>query len=161
MKDIFMSTSPVCDGSTIETTFVVGPDLVAFERSDLPIYAPLDSSSLGSRWADAGLDTCSHGAPLDRLFGEPGSVFIGGTTGLAQPPADMLAAAFAAEDPLVALGTLSDGLVLPTLETSGDHPAPEGATIFDPGIDSIAVVHLQPDGTWDTASDAWSFDPSA
>lgn len=145
-----MSTSLPCDGSTIETTFVVGPDLVEFDRPDLPIYAPLDTPALASRWADAGLDTCTYGAPLDRLFGEPGSVFVGEATDLTQAPADVLAAAFAAEDPLVALGTLSDGLVLPTLETSGDHPAPDGATIFDPGIDSFAVVHLQPDGTWDT-----------
>jgi hypothetical protein len=150
MKAIFMSTSLPCDGSTVETTFVVGPDLVEFDRPDLPIYAPLDSAPLASRWADAGLDTCPYGAPLDRLFGEPGSVFIGAATGLPQAPADVLAAAFAAEDPLVALGTLSDGLVLPTLETSGDHPAPDGATIFDPRIDSFAVVHLHPDGTWDT-----------
>jgi hypothetical protein len=139
-----MSTSPVCDGSTIETTFVVGPDLVAFERPGLPIYAPLES-----RWADAGLDTCSYGAPLDRLFGEPGSLFVAGIIGDGQQPAGISAAAFAGEDPLVVLGTLSDALILPTLETSGDHPAPEGATIFDAGVDSFIAVHLPLDDGWD------------
>ena len=156
-----MSASLACDGSTIETTFVVGPDLVEFDRPDLPIYAPLESrpgALPGSRWADAGLDTCTMGAPLDRLFGEPGDVFVTGMTGIDHQTAAVAAAVPSGEDPLVALGSLSDGLILPTLEAAGDHPAPEMATIFDAGIDSFAMVHLQADGTWDT--DALSFDYS-
>jgi hypothetical protein len=152
-----MSASLACDGSTIETTFVVGPDLVEFDRPDLPIYAPLESRP-GLRWADAGLDTCTLGAPLDRLFGEPGDVFVSGVSGIDQRATAVAAAMPSGEDPLVALGSLSDGLILPTLETAGDHPAPEVATIFDAGIDSFAMVHLQADGTWDT--DALSFDYS-
>ena len=140
-----MSASLACDGSTIETTFVVGPDLVEFDRHDLPIYTTLES-----RWADAGLDTCTYGAPLDRLFGEPGDVFVSALTGVDHPLAAGPAVAWAGEDPLVALGSLSDGLVLPTLETPGDHPAPEGATIFDAGIDSFAAVHLPLDDTWNS-----------
>lgn len=151
-----MSASPACDGSTIETTFVVGPDLVEFDRHDLPIYATRESP-LGSRWADAGLDTCTYGAPLDRLFGEPGDVFVSGVSSIEhQATAAVAAVVSAGEDPLVALGTLSDGLILPTLETPGDHPAPEGATIFDAGVDSFAAVHLPVDGTW--TADTWSFD---
>jgi hypothetical protein len=136
-----MSASLACDGSTIETTFVVGPDLVEFDRHDLPIYTTLES-----RWADAGLDVCTYGAPLDRLFGEPGDVFVSAMIGVDHPPST----AWVGEDPLVALGSLSDGLVLPTLETPGDHPAPEGATIFDAGIDSFAAVHLPLDDTWNS-----------
>ncbi len=138
-----MSASLTCDGSTIETTFVVGPDLVEFDRHDLPIYTTLES-----RWADAGLDMCTYGAPLDRLFGEPGDVFVSAMPGVDHPPGTLPPMAWAGEDPLVALGSLSDGLVLPTLETPGDHPAPEGATIFDAGIDSFAAVHLPLDDTW-------------
>ncbi len=139
-----MTPLVTCDGSTIETTFVVGRDLVEFDRHDLPIYAtPL------SRWADAGLDTCPYGAPLDRLFGEPGDVFVSGVSGIDQQATAGLTAALTGEDPLVALGSLSDGLVLPTLETSGDHPAPDGATIFDAGIDSFAALHLPLDDGWD------------
>lgn len=151
-----MSPLVTCDGSTIETTFVVGADLVEFDRHDLPIYATLES-----RWADAGLDTCSYGAPLDRLFGEPGDVFVSGAIGVDQQAAAALAVELAGEDPLVALGSLSDGLVLPTLETSGDHHTPEVATIFDAGIDSFAAVHLHVDGSWNTANEAWSFDYGA
>ncbi|MDI1285668.1 MAG: hypothetical protein PSV46_14845 [Reyranella sp.] len=150
-----MSASPACDGSTIETIFVVGPDLVEFDRHDLPIYATPESRP-ESRWADAGLDTCTYGAPLDRLFGEPGDVFVTGVSSLEQQAAAGAAVLSSGEDPLVALGTLSDGLILPTLETSGDHPAPEVATIFDAGIDSFAAVHLAVDGTWN--ADTWSFD---
>lgn len=142
-----MSASLACDGSTIETTFVVGPELVEFDRHDLPIYTTLES-----RWADAGLDTCTYGAPLDRLFGEPGDVFVSAMTGIEHPSAALPAVAWAGEDSLVALGNLSDGLILPALETSGDHPASEVATIFDPGIDpgidSFAAVHLHLDDTW-------------
>jgi hypothetical protein len=145
-----MSASPACDGSTIETTFVVGPDLVEFDRPDLPIYAPLET-----RWADAGLDTCTYGQPLDRLFGEPGPIFVSAASGIDQPAAAVVAVVPAGEDPLVALGTLSDGLVLPVLETPADHHQPV-ATIFDAGIDSFAAVHLPADGAWN--ADTWSFD---
>lgn len=151
-----MSPLAPCDGSTIETTFVVGADLVEFDRHDLPIYATLES-----RWADAGLDICTYGEPLDRLFGEPGDVFVSGPIGIDQPAAAALAVAPSGEDPLVALGSLSDGLILPTLETSGDHHAPEVATIFDAGIDSFAAVHLHVDGSWNAANEAWSFDYGA
>lgn len=155
-----MSASLACDGSTIETTFIVGPDLVEFDRHDLPIYTTLES-----RWADAGLDTCTYGAPLDRLFGEPGDVFVSAMAGIDHPSAALPGmagpGAWAGEDPLVALGSLSDGLILPTLETSGDHPAPEVATIFDAGIDSFAALHLHLDGAWNATDDAWSLDYGA
>ena len=167
-----MSPSVPSDSSTIDTTFLVGPELVEFDRHDLPIYA-----SLESRWADAGLDAPSHGASLDRLFGEPGDVFVSGMIGAAEQAAALAAAMLPAEDPLVVLGGLSDGLILPTIEPSawagalddnhalampsGAQQAPEIVTIFDLGIDSFATVHLNDGGTWDASSDAWAFDYTA
>lgn len=167
-----MSPSVPSDSSTIDTTFLVGPDLVEFDRHDLPIYATLES-----RWADAGLDAPFHGAPLDRLFGESGAVFISGPIGAEERAAALAAAAMPAEDPLVALGGLSDGLILPadrasawagSLEDSpalalpsGAQRAPEIVTIFDPGLDSFAAVHLNDGGAWDNAGDAWAFDYTA
>lgn len=158
-----MSPSVPSDSSTIDTTFLVGPDLVEFDRHDLPIYA-----SLESRWADAGLDVPSYGAALDRLFGEPGTIFMSGPIGTEEQAAALAATALPAEDPMVVLGGLSDGLILPAAENShalampsGAQQAPEIVTIFDVGIDSFAVVHLHDGGTWDSASDAWAFDYTA
>ena len=158
-----MSPSVPSDSSTIDTTFLVGPDLVEFDRHDLPIYATLDS-----RWADAGLDAPSYGASLDRLFGEPGAVFVSGTIGSEARAAALAATAGPIEDPLVVLGGLSDGLILPAAESSdalalpsGAQQAPEIVTIFDLGIDSFATVHLNDGSTWDTSSDAWAFDYTA
>jgi len=152
-----MSPSVPSDSSTIDTAFLVGPELVEFDRHDLPIYA----TSADSRWADAGLDAPSYGASLDRLFGEPGAFFVSGPIGAAEQAAALAAAALPHEDPLVVLGGLSDGLILPAFESShalalpsGAQHAPEIATIFDLGMDSFAAVHLQ-DG------DAWAFDYSA
>lgn len=155
-----MSPSVPSDSSTIDTAFLVGPELVEFDRHDLPIYATPDSSA-ESRWADAGLDTPSYGASLDRLFGEPGAIFMSGPIGAAEHAAALAATALAVEDPLVVLSGLSDGLILPASDTSdalalpsGAQQAPEIATIFDIGMESFAVVHLQ-DG------DAWAFDYTA
>lgn len=155
-----MSPSVPSDSSTIDTAFLVGPELVEFDRHDLPIYATADTSA-GSRWADAGLDTPSYGTSLDRLFGEPGAIFMSGPIGAAEHAAALAATALPHEDPLVVLGGLSDGLILPASETSdalalpsGAQQAPEIATIFDIGMESFAVVHLQ-DG------DAWAFDYTA
>ncbi len=168
-----MSPSVPSDSSTIDTTFLVGPDLVEFDRHDLPIYATLES-----RWADAGLDAASYGASLDRLFGEPSAVFVSGMIGGAERLAALAATPMLAEDPLVVLGGLSDGLILPGAEPSagagslehshalampsGAQRAPEIVTIFDVGIDSFAAVHLHEDGTWggspwDSAGDVWAF----
>jgi hypothetical protein len=154
-----MSPSVPSDSSTIDTTFLVGPELVEFDRHDLPIYA-----SLESRWADAGLDAPSYGASLDRLFGEPGEVFVSGLIGAAEQAAALAAAALPLEDPLVVLGGLSDGLILPATEPSawaGAQQAPEIVTIFDLGIDSFATVHLNDGSAWDTSNDAWAFDYTA
>jgi hypothetical protein len=155
-----MSPSVPSDSSTIDTTFLVGRDLVEFVRHDLPIYATLESC-----WDD-GSDVPDYGAPLDRLFGEPGEVFVSGMASAAERAAALAATTSLSEDSLVALGGLSDGLILPAAENafampSGAHHAPEIATIFDVGIDSFAAVHLHDGVTWDQASDAWAFDHTA
>jgi hypothetical protein len=67
-----MSHSVPSDSSAIDATFLVGVDLVEFDRRELPIYA-----SPQSRWMDACYDEApSYGAPVDRVFGEPGDVHI-------------------------------------------------------------------------------------
>ena len=158
-----MSPSVPSDSSTIDTAFLVGPELVEFDRHDLPIYATLES-----RWADAGLDTPSYGASLDRLFGEPGVFFMSGPIGATEQAAALAATALPHEDPLVVLGGLSDGLILPGAESSdalampsGAQQAPEIVTIFDVGIDSFAVVHLHDGDAWDSTGNAWAFDYTA
>ncbi|MDP1837764.1 MAG: hypothetical protein Q8N31_20805 [Reyranella sp.] len=162
-----MSPSVPSDSSTIDTTFLVGPDLVEFDRHDLPIYAS-PYTSAESRWADAGLDAPSYGVALDRLFGEPDAIFVSGPIGAEEHAAALAATTLPAEDPLVVLAGLSDGLILPASESSdalalpsGAQQAPEIVTIFDVGIDSFAVVHLQGGGAWDSTSDAWAFDYTA
>ncbi|OFW99887.1 MAG: hypothetical protein A3D94_21735 [Alphaproteobacteria bacterium RIFCSPHIGHO2_12_FULL_66_14] len=164
-----MSPSVPSDSSTIDPTFLVGPELVEFDRHDLPIYATLES-----RWADAGLDASFHGAALDRLFGEPDPVFVSGMIGTQERAAAVAAAELPGEDPLVVLGGLSDGLILPAAEPSAwagaleDSPArampsdaphaPEVVALFDAGIDSYTAVHLHDGSPWDSASGAWGFD---
>ena len=161
-----MNSSVPPGSSAIETTFIVGTDLVEFDRHDLPIYATLES-----RWADAGLDASSHGAPLDRLFGEPGEVHVSGTIGSEQHAA---AATMLADDPLVVLTGLSDGLAVPAAEPSGRagtledaHGVPPSsgasgiAATFDIGIDTSVAVHSDDGSSWDPSGNGWHFDYGA
>ena len=139
-----MSHSESSDSSA-DPLFVVGTDLVEFDRRDLPIYAaPV------SRWAEAGVDTVSYGAPLDRLFGEPGEVFIDGVAGAA----DILPSI--GEDTLVVLSDLSDGVMLPASE---EPAAMHGsAAVYDFGADAHVVLYVQDGITWDQAESGWSFE---
>jgi hypothetical protein len=122
-----MSHSVPSESSTGEAAFLVGADLVRFDRPDLPIYAPLDS-----RWAEAGHDVATFGSALDRLFGEPSEMFLSEHFVVPETPA----AALVADDPLVVLSGLSDGLILPALEhepapVQGALAVPEIAAIYD------------------------------
>jgi hypothetical protein len=140
-----MSHSEPSDSSA-DGFFVVGTDLVAFDRHDLPIYL-----TPASHWAEAGLEEISYGAPLDRLFGEPGEVFVDGVPGAA---ADALPPM--GEDVLVVLSDLSDSVMLPaTDEPVAMH---ESAAVYDFGADSHVVVHLQDGVSWDQPDAGWSFD---
>jgi hypothetical protein len=140
-----MSHSVPSESSATDTTFIVGADLVQFDRHELPIYQTPES-----KWAEACFDEAPYGAPLDRVFGEPGDLHIDGV-----PREEQQAAltALSGDDPLVVLGALSDGLILPASE-----PAAEIATGFDFGADSHPIVHLHDGWSWDIAGADWTFD---
>ncbi len=140
-----MSHSVPSESSATDTTFIVGADLVQFDRHELPIYQTPES-----KWAEACFDEAPYGAPLDRVFGEPGDLHIDGV-----PREEQQAAltALSGDDPLVVLGALSDGLILPASE-----PAAEIATAFDFGADSHPIVHLHDGWSWDIAGADWTFD---
>jgi hypothetical protein len=145
-----MSHSVPSESSVIDTTFLVGTDLVEFDHRDLPIYQTAEA-----RW-DC-FEEQPYGVPLDRLFGEPGDVHIDGA--MREPPQDIAALG---HDPLVVLASLSDGLILPgseplaALETSV-HVQPAAATNFDFGADAHTVVHLHDGWSWDMAGADWMF----
>jgi hypothetical protein len=139
-----MSHSVPSESSAVDTTFIVGADLVQFDRHDLPIYQTPDS-----QWAEACFDEAPYGAPLDRVFGEPGDLHIDGV-----PREESQAAlTLPGDDPLVVLAALSDGLILPASE-----PAAEIATGFDFGANSHPIVHLHDGWSWDIAGADWTFD---
>ena len=140
-----MSHSIPSESSATDTTFIVGADLVQFDRHELPIYQTPES-----RWAEACFDEASYGAPLDRVFGEPGDLHIDSV-----PREEQQAAltALPGDDPLVVLAALSDGLILPASE-----PAAETAAAFDFGANSHPIVHLHDGWSWDIAGADWTFD---
>ena len=130
-----MSHSVPSDSSAIDATFLVGVDLVEFDRRELPIYA-----SPQTRWMDSCYDDAPlYGAPVDRVFGEPGDVHVDGV-----PSNDEQFAVLAGDDPLVSLATLADGLAV----AGNDAIAPELSTSFDFGVDAQAVVHLHDGSGW-------------
>lgn len=142
-----MSHSVPSESSTTDPTFIVGTDLVEFDRHELPIYQTPDA--LAARWAEACFDEAPYGAPLDRVFGEPGDVHIDSVL-RDEPQASLTPAG---DDPLVVLAALSDGVMLPASE-----PAAEVATGFDFGAESHTVVHLHDGWSWDIAGADWTFD---
>jgi hypothetical protein len=120
--------------------------LVEFDRRDLPIYATPES-----QWADAGRDAAVYGAPLDRLFGEPGEVFVSAELMAQQMTAPAMPAI---DDPVVELSGLNDGLILPAMEHEPAHAdgalhLPEIATVYD---FTDGGLHLH---------DLWTFDSHA
>ena len=142
-----MSHSVPSESSAADTTFIVGADLVQFDRPELPIYQTPDS-----KWAEACFDEAPYGAPVDRVFGEPGDVHLhGDSLQYDEPQASLIA--LPDEDPLVVLAALSDGLVLPASE-----PAAEIATAAPFGADSHPIVHLHDGWSWDIAGADWTFD---
>ena len=165
-----MNSSVPSGSSAVDATFIVGTDLVEFDRHDLPIYA-----TPTSRWADAGLDASSHGAPLDRLFGEPGEIHVGEIhlTGAFSSGQHAATATVLADDPLVVLAGLSDGLIVPAAEPPAGVGVPQDANVlaapsgepgmvahFDVGIGSAAAVHLHAGSSWDLSGNDWGFDYS-
>lgn len=149
-----MSPSAPSESSVLDAPFIVGADLVTFDRRDLPIYqAP--EHALASRWAEACVDDTAYGAPLDRLFGEPEPVFVDGVAEAGQLLSPLGA------DALVVLGELTDHLAdsqaLPAADDAvgASHDI---AAIYDFGADSHAVVHLHDSLGWDQGAAEWSYD---
>jgi hypothetical protein len=142
-----MSHSVPSDSSATDTAFLVGVDLVEFDRRELPIYAAPQT-----RWMDACHDEAPlYGAPVDRVFGEPGDIHIDGTAAGAD---EQIAVAIVGDDPLVSLATLADGLRV----ASADPATPELATSFDFGAGSHPVVHLHDGAGWDISGADGTFD---
>ncbi|MFI5002712.1 MAG: hypothetical protein ACHQK9_22730, partial [Reyranellales bacterium] len=106
-----MSHSVPSDSSAADTAFLVGVDLVQFDRHDLPIYLTPETD-----WADAGRDVAAYGLPLDRLFGEPGEVFVSMSLSAEEATAAAAVLAPSFDDPMVVLSGLADGLILPAVE---------------------------------------------
>ncbi|CAN5775721.1 hypothetical protein BH11PSE3_BH11PSE3_38930 [soil metagenome] len=142
-----MSHSVSSESSAIDATFLVGADLVEFDRRDLPIYLTPQAHAMA-----AGVDEPTYGAPVDRVFGEPGISHIDGTV----PASDAEpVAAFVAEDPLVSLAAMSDGLLLPASESAA---APELATGYEYDTHSHPVVHLHDGIGWEISGSDGIFD---
>lgn len=119
---------------------LVGRDLVEFDRRDVPIY-----QERPSRWADAGVDAVSYGAPLDRLYGAPGETHVAGLAPLQEVTLPLV------EDPVVELGTLSDTLALADL----------GSGLLDAPLfhDAPALTPLHDGWSGDSFAADWTFDP--
>jgi hypothetical protein len=140
-----MSHSVPSESSAVDTTFIVGADLVRFDRPELPIYQTPEP-----KWAEACFDEAPYGAPLDRLFGEPGDLHI---DSVAPDESQAALTALLGDDPLVVLAGLSDGLMLPASE-----PAAAIATTVDFDAGAHPIVHLHDGWSWDIAGADWTFD---
>ncbi len=144
-----MSHSDTSDSSVLESTFLVGTELVEFDRRELPIYATPQT-----RLMDACFDEVTYGAPLDRVFGEPGVIHIDGAVPGSEHQQQATVGVVIDQDPLVSLAALADGLTLSTDSSC----APELATHFDFGADAHAIVHLHDGIGWDLAGADGLFD---
>jgi hypothetical protein len=120
--------------------FLIGADLVEFDRRDRPIYQtePADL---------AGENPVSWGAPLDRLFGDGETLHIDDT-----PSATTTDVTGFAADPLVELATLTDSLPLPPVDPTAI------AAVLDGTADSHVVAHLHDGFAFDYSGADWTFD---
>lgn len=143
-----MRPSSPSDSPAIDATFLIGTDLVQFDRSELPIYAAPQS-----RWTEACHDEApAYGAPVDRLYGEPGEVHL---DSVPVSEADRLVSdLMVTDDPLIGLATLADGLAL----AASEAPTPELATSFDFGAESHSVVVTHDALPWDLSGSDGLFD---
>jgi hypothetical protein len=110
------------------------PSLVRFQHPPSP----------DSLWAEAGHDVSAFGSALDRLFGETAGVHLLERFTVADAPI------LIADDPLVLLANLIEGVSLPMADPVA-LPMPELAAVYDfgSGADSL------------TAHDLWVFDSHA
>jgi hypothetical protein len=120
--------------------FLVGPDLVEFDRRDVPIYQT-EPGDLACN------EPVAWGAPLDRLFGDGENLHIDGTS-----PATSTDALGFVPDPLVELATLADSLPLPPADPAAI------AAVLDGAGDAHVVAHLHDGWTFDYSGADWTFD---
>jgi hypothetical protein len=147
MEAISMSHSVPSESSAIDATFLVGIDLVEFDRRDLPIYLKPQTA-----WADACFDDAPYGAPLDRIFGEPGDIHVD-SAAVADDPLQA-GAAMAGDDPLVLMSGLADGLSPSTIELPATADV---TTVFGFDGDVPTVVHLDDGAGWNAADGTFDF----
>lgn len=148
-----MSHSVPPDSSTIEPDFMVGPDLVTFDRRDLPIYA-----TRASLWADAGRDTFAASSPLDLLFGDVEPVFVSAAAFVGD---QSVATPVIADDLLVELAGLADGMILPAADLPLDDQAGAVIAAHHDGAEAALVVTLHDPWSWESAGNDWLVDPLA
>lgn len=156
-----MSHSVPSDSSSAEPLYLVGADLVEFDRRDLPVYVTPQTM-----WADAGLDSDRYGVSLDRVYGDADDghdVHIA-SLALDEEARERAEAALPAHDPLVVLPGLSDGLALTLCEPSPVLDAVNHATPT-PGIPALYEFGAPPvltpvhDGWgWDAHRPDWAYD---
>jgi hypothetical protein len=153
-----MSHSVPSDSSSAESLFLVGAELVEFDRRDLPIYVTPQTL-----WADAGRDRGNYGISVDRVFGDSEEVHIASLP-LDEEARERAEAALPAHDALVVLQGLADGLTLTLCEPSpvldaATHahtgPAPGVTALFEFGPTPMPVH----DGwNWDAHRPDWAYD---
>ncbi len=110
------------------------PNLVRFQHQPSP----------DSPWAEAGHDAPAFGAALDRLFGETADVHLLEHFTVVSDPI------LIADDPLVLLANLIDGVSLPMADPVA-LPMPELAAVYDFGSGAESL----------NAHDLWVFDSHA
>ena len=142
-----MSHSVPSDSSTADSSFLVGADLVQFDRHDLPIYFTRETAA-ETPWASAGHDAATYGTSLDRLFGEPGEVFVN----MVLSGEDSTDASFTSlvDDPMVTLGNLVEAMILPE--------AGQASTLHAFGADALP---LHDAWAGDLTATDWVFDHAA
>jgi hypothetical protein len=153
-----MSHSVPSDSSSAEPLYLVGADLVEFDRRDLPVYVTPQTM-----WADAGLDSSRYGASLDRVYGDAGEVHVA-SLAIDEEARERAEAALPAHDPLVVLPGFSDGLTLTLCESP---PVLDAAshTVPTPGIPALyefghsaALVPVHDGWSWDAHRPDWAYD---
>lgn len=157
-----MSHPVPSDSSSAEALFLVGAELVEFDRRDLPVYVTPQTL-----WADASRDIGSYGISVDRLFGDGEDIHVA-SLALDEEARDRAEAALPAHDPLVVLPGLADGLTLTLCEPSPVLDAAQHAdTTFSatPGVTALFEFGQGPtslpvhDGwNWDAHRPDWAYD---
>lgn len=150
-----MSHSVPSDWSVSDGIFAVPSDLVAFGGR------PTARATARVLWADAGNDAPIDGVSLDLVYGEPGETFVASVP-LAEEPREFV---MPVADPLVLLGNLTDGLILPLCEPQpafGLHvPAshtPGMEAVYDFIGDPHTLLPVHDGAGWDLTRPDWFYE---